>query len=144
MKKFYVYLFMLMSAIMLSSGACSNNAEDEPEQTEPGIFNNLKKCPVDGVYVGEIVDGSNPDLDGGYDGVWCQIKEAPKGAWSKKAPDVRSYVFFKRSDFEGADLLYGKPISFRILKYEKDTFRFHVILANMPPYNYFNCIVKPM
>lgn len=143
MKKFYVYLFMLMSAMMLSSGACSSNAEDEPEQTEPGVFNNLKKCPVDGIYKGEILDLSYPDNDG-YDGVWCQIKAAPNNAWSKGAPDVRSYIFFERSDYDGIELPVGKTIAFRILKYEVDTYRFHVILADMPPYNYFNCRVKPI
>ena len=143
MKKFYVYLFLLMSVMMLTSGACSSNAEDEPEQTESGVFNNLKKCPVTGAYKGEILDLSNPDISG-YDGVWCQIKEAPKNAWSEGAPDVRSYIFFKRSDFEGIELSVGETIAFRILKFEIDTYRGHIILADMPPYNYFNCVIKPL
>ena len=144
MKEISFKFVLLALVMMLVLGACSDSNNDEPQSTEPGIFKNLNKCPVNGAYTGEILEGSNPEEDDGYDGVWCQIKEAPKGAWSKKAPDVRSYIFFKRSDFEGVDLPVGKRISFRILKYEIDTFHFHIILADMPPYNYFNCIVKPL
>lgn len=143
MKKFYVNSFLLLSVMMFVSGACSDNTQDEPEQTEQGVYKNLKKCPVDGAYKGEILDLSYPDNDG-YDGVWCQIKEAPNNAWSKGAPDVRSYIFFERSNFEGIELPVGKTITFRILKYEIDTYRFHIIFTDMPAYNYFNCIVKPL
>lgn len=142
-KKLNLKFVLLMLVMMFILGACYDSKNDEPQQTETGVFKNLKKCPVTDAYKGEILDLSYPDNDG-YDGVWCQIKAAPNNAWSKGAPDVRSYIFFERSNFEGIELPVGKTIAFRILKYEVDTYRFHIIFTDMPAYNYFNCRVKPI
>lgn len=134
--------YVLLLSVMMLAGACSDSKNDEPQQTETGVFKNLKKCPVDGAYTGEILELSYPDNDG-YDGVWCYVTEAPKDAVSQKAPCAESYIFFKRSDFEGIDLPVGKIIAFHILEYEIDTYRFHNWLLFKNNY-YYNCIIKPL
>ena len=142
MKKFNFKFVLLASVMMLVLGACSDSNSDEPQSTEPGIFKNLKKCPVTGAYKGEILELSYPDNDG-FDGVWCYVTEAPNDAVSKKAPCVSSYIFFKRSDFEGIDLPVGKIITFYILEYEIDTYHLHNWLLFKID-NYYNCIIKPI
>ena len=131
-----------MWVLLLVSGACSDSENDEPQPTEPGIFMNLKKCPVAGAYKGEILDLSYPD-NNGYDGIWCYVTDAPQDAASKKAPCLGSYIFFEKSDFEGIVLPVGKTISFRILRYEIDNYHYHNWLL-FKYYYYYNCKVKPL
>lgn len=55
-KKLNLKFVLLMLVMMFILGACSDSKNDEPQQTETGIFNNLKKYPVDGINnIGEAV-----------------------------------------------------------------------------------------
>ena len=109
MKKFLVTVILMSFLTPLSS--CG---DDEDPWKEWGINDALVSCPIVGAYEGVIINYSVSEKD---NAVWCEITTAPEEANTGHYPNVRSYIYFKRSDCAGVNLVEGRHISFYILKY---------------------------
>ena len=145
MKRFLHTIKYLLSVVMIIILASCSKEEplsaDELFWQEYGVFENLTHCQTHDYYTAVVTDESLAYTE---KGVWCKIVKVPKivefcerEQLPLSAPLIDSYIYFKRSDFDGQPLNIGDTIELVI----SECGGFPSI--NSPLYPRYACVVIP-